>query len=262
MIELLILALIGSGIAGIWDLKTTEVPDQIPYLMSGSGLLYWAAISFLENSIDPFGLSLLSGLIILIPGLLLYKAGKWGAADAWIPASIMFMIPVFNNEIIIFSYLANFLLVSTGFMFLYSAILGIKNKKVFPLLLKDLKTNKWPVRLIMLYLLINVPFIYFFSLRLIPFLYSFLIISFMIVFWRYAIIIENHVFRRSVKTKDLKEGDVLNSMIWIGLTKKEIQKLKKQKKTVIVKEGVRFVPVYPLTLLVTVLYGNLLFYLL
>ena len=26
-------AFIGTGIAAIWDLKTTEVPDQLPYVM-------------------------------------------------------------------------------------------------------------------------------------------------------------------------------------------------------------------------------------
>jgi hypothetical protein len=262
MIELLMLALVGSVIAGLWDLKTTEVPDELPYLMTGFGLFYWGIISILENSIEPFGISLLSGLSILIPGLLLYKAGKWGAADAWIPASILFILPSYNGSILIVPYLINFLFVSSGFMIVYSLILGLMNRKVFSLLLKDLTTYKTAPILIILYSVMVLLFTFVSKLELVSGVYTIAAVSMLIIFWRYALLLEKHVFRKTIDVKDLKEGDVTEDMIWIGLTKKEVAKLKKGKKTVVIKEGVRFVPVYPLTLIVTVLYGNLLFYLL
>ncbi|MBI4018458.1 MAG: hypothetical protein HY368_02515, partial [Candidatus Aenigmarchaeota archaeon] len=55
----------------------------------------------------------------------------------------------------------------------------------------------------------------------------------------------------------LKPGDVLEKMIWRGLTREEIREIKRKEKYAVVKEGVRFVPAFALTLVATLLYGNI-----
>ena len=68
------------------------------------------------------------------------------------------------------------------------------------------------------------------------------------------------VLKRMVSSKNLKEGDVIDGMKWVGLTKDEIKDIQKTKKHVVIKEGLRFVPVFFITLIITLFYGNI-FYL-
>ena len=49
MLEILIIAVAGSVLAGLWDLKTTEVPDQLPIGMVVIGIAYWILQGFLGN---------------------------------------------------------------------------------------------------------------------------------------------------------------------------------------------------------------------
>ncbi|HDD46289.1 MAG TPA: hypothetical protein ENG42_02350 [Candidatus Aenigmarchaeota archaeon] len=77
------------------------------------------------------------------------------------------------------------------------------------------------------------------------------------LFFYYSKIIDEIVLKKRILTKNLKEGDVLAGSKWRGLNKKEIAKLRKRKKYVWIKEGVRFAPVFPITMLVTLFYGSL-----
>lgn len=250
------LATAGSAIAGLWDLKTTEVPDELPVAMSAFGLFYWFIASLAAESIAPFVLSLLSGMAFLVPGLLLYRAGKWGEADAWVPASILFMVPVLGNVPILFDYVINFCIVSSAYMIVYSLALGAMRPEVFTLLVKDAKGSKvfhgvvgFAGALLVASLYFRMAQEYAFSI--------FAITSLLALFWRYALVIEKHVFRKEISSAQLREGDVLDGMVWRGLTRKEVADIKKKNKKVVVKEGVRFVPVYPIALIMTAVYGNI-----
>ena len=46
-------AFAGTTIAAIWDLKTTEVPDQLPYIMIAIALLFYGYQSAVEWSFWP-----------------------------------------------------------------------------------------------------------------------------------------------------------------------------------------------------------------
>jgi len=48
-------------------------------------------------------------------------------------------------------------------------------------------------------------------------------------------------------------------MIWRGLTEKEVRKIRRTKKYVVIKDGIRFVPVFPITLVISILFGNIFF---
>ena len=68
----LIVALFGTTIAGICDLKTTNVPDQLIYGLIGSGILLHLAESLYVGSFISFYLSLEVGVSLLIFGKLLH----------------------------------------------------------------------------------------------------------------------------------------------------------------------------------------------
>jgi hypothetical protein len=94
--------------------------------------------------------------------------------------------------------------------------------------------------------------------NIIPLLYILLLIILITIFWRYGVTIENKLFKKRVLTKNLKPGDVVDDMRWVGLTEEQIKTIQKRKKYAIVKEGIRFIPAFPIALVVTLLFGNVL----
>jgi len=263
MLDIIIyLALFGSIVAGLWDLRTTEVPDEIPVLMSAIGVLYWLFISLTSGEYLNLIISITSGTFLLIFGMLLYYKGQWGGADALILAAIAYMIPFHNGEIFIFSYLPNLFIVGSAYMILYSVILGFMNPNTFKYFVSDVIKN---IKYVLGIPSVFGAFILFSQYKFgrIPdnSLFMMILVSGLVLFWRYAVIVEQKIFRKRIPVSKLKEGDVLDNMIWRGLSHSEVKKLIKNKKYVIIKEGVRFIPAFPLALIVTVLFGNLLQYL-
>ncbi len=263
MFDIILLALLLTALAGLWDLKTTEVPDEIPAIMIISGVAYWLIAASISGDIQPLVISLSAGTILLAAGLLLYKKGQWGGADAWILAAIGYMVPLFGNSIFIIPYIINFFIVSAVYMIVYAILLGLRNRHVFPLFLDDIRKNKKILLLPFAFLAFFLAITYFFvslgyRVRILPVVEIFLVLLFLTIFWRYGKVIEQHVFRKRIPVSRLKAGDVLEEMNWVGLTKQQAAAMKKKKKFVTIKEGVRFVPVFFLSLVVTLLYGNVL----
>ncbi|MFH0832444.1 MAG: A24 family peptidase [Candidatus Aenigmatarchaeota archaeon] len=257
MLEIAIgIAVAGLVISGIWDLMTTEVPDEIPIMMVFSGIFLWYINAMITGDFAPLAYSLIIGTTLLAVGLILYKKGKWGGADAWLLAAVAYLIPLYKG-VFIFSFMINLVFVSSAYMIVYSLVLGAMNRWVFLLLLKDIKDN---FRIVVL-----IPAMFFlfmlFSIYLIGFdirsVSMFVLITAMTMFWRYALVIEKNVFKKKIATSRLKVGDVLDEMIWRGLTDDEVKKIRREKRFVVIKEGVRFVPAYTITLVVTLIYGNL-----
>ncbi len=260
MIEIaLFIALIGSFLAGLWDLKTTEVPDEIPFLMIVLSIALWFVNGVISNDFTPLFYSVTIGTIVLIIGLIMYHKNQWGEADAWILASIFYAMPAYKDLFII-DYLPNLLIVSTIYLIIYSIVLGILNRNVLNIFVKDLSNNKYLISFIISCIIVFSLVLYILSPYQKPLLlYRFaLFMIFFVIFWRYAKVIENNLFKKKISTKNLRVGDVLVSTKWVGLTEEDVKKLQKTNKTVVIKEGVRFVPVFFLALLATLLYGNLL----
>jgi prepilin signal peptidase PulO-like enzyme (type II secretory pathway) len=81
--------------------------------------------------------------------------------------------------------------------------------------------------------------------------------------WIFVKTVEDVAFKKRILVSKLKVGDVLfESKVWEGISEKELKKIKASgKKFVWIKEGVRFAPVFPLALILTLLYGNALTFL-
>ncbi len=259
MIELIALAtaLLGSAIAGIWDLLTTEVPDEIPALMISFGVFGWYASALTTGNFLPLFYSLAFGTLILAAGWLLYKKGHWGGADAFILAAIAYVMPVYNGRLLLADYLLNFLAVSSAYMIIYALALGAARREVFGYLAEDIRKN---IRMLAIILsAFAVPALFLAYSGYASGINMFAAAALITLFWRYAHVIEQKIFRKRIPSSELKAGDVVEDMIWRGITEEEIAKIRKSKKYVVVKEGIRFVPVFSITLLVTVLYGNVFF---
>ena len=281
MIEFLFIAvaLIGSFIAGMYDLKTTEIPDEIPLLMGVIGFFGWLIYALTFGDFAPFFSSLLFGTAFLLLGWLLYKTGQWGGGDALLLGAIFYLIPfnqktnfvgievpttsyeliTYNLDLFLISYLFNFLIVGIIYTIIYSVFVGLRNStatKKFMII--DYRKNK-PLYLtsVGLFILSSLLSFYFLKLGIMIFL-----IAGLMIFWRYGKVIEKKIFTKKVKTSKVKVGDVVvDFKKWDGITENQLKELKKKKKFVIIKEGVRFAHVFFIALLVTLLFGNLIFFL-
>ncbi len=275
-IELLIpfaIVAIGTGIAGLWDLFTTEVPDEISVLIIISSILYWFIYASMSNNFIPLIASLIIGTTILAAGWLLYTLGKWGGADALILAAVFYAIPIYPITLVLsetaplffFNYIINLMVVSLVYMAIYTVILGIKHPKILSEFKQDLKKTWKLVIGLPILITIAMVIVIFVNTTTLLMTWEFTgLIFLLMIFWRYAVVIETKYFTRKVPLSKLKIGDVLYSKKqWVGITKQELVKLRKthkSQKMVTIKEGVRFVPVFFLTLLTTFIFGNILFF--
>lgn len=253
-------ALIGSLAAGLFDLKTTEIPDEIPTIMAAVGVFLWFMFSLTYGTPFYLIMSLLVGTVFLAFGWVLYKAGQWGGGDAKLLAAIGYMLPVMpNSEFFSLLFFMNVFLVGAAYVIMYSVILGLLNPKSFGYFVTDIKKTWKTVFIVPV--IISACFIVlmlYSGMADFIFLYSiFFLVLFVMIFWRYAKVIEKHVFMHEVPASQLREGDVLlEAKTWDGITKSEAEKLRKTRKKFRIKEGVRFGPVFFLALITTYLLGN------
>lgn len=263
MIELAIVALVVSAIAGLWDLKTTEVPDEVAVFLTVFGLAFWYFAAMTFGTFTELAISAISGTVLLLIGLAMFNRGSWGEADAWILAGIAYTVPLLYGKLFIVDYIINFLLVGAIYMIIYALLLGARNRHVWKHVAKDIRKNARLVIAVPLAYaaIITGAAVWMFTsgvlLNVVPFIYILLVLVGLMLFWRYTVVLEQKVFRKRISTRQLKVGDVVSDK-WIGATEKDIRKLRKQK-YVTVKDGVRFVPAFALTLAVTLIWGNLLF---
>ncbi|MFH1444865.1 MAG: prepilin peptidase [Nanoarchaeota archaeon] len=263
----------GFGLAAYLDLKTTEFPEWLPYGMIILSLIIHGIAAFILTDVWIFLSSLLIGSAFLGLGLLLYLTKQWGDGDSWLLGVMGFMFPVGEwfytaSTQIIFPFhlmlLMNFFLISFGYLIVYSLVMGLRSPKQTRIFLRELKGQ---TKILLLFFVasatISIAFSYyafsFFAVplaRMIPILSMPLFVVFLIAFFRYGRFVEKNLFKKRINVKDLRVGDVLTKARWKGLTEKEVKQIKTRGGTVVVKDGVRFAPVFLITLIVTLLFGN------
>jgi Flp pilus assembly protein protease CpaA len=269
-------AFLGTTIAAAWDLKTTEVPDQVPYAMIVIALILFGYQSISEWSYQPILFSVIAGLAFLAFGFIMYYFGQWGGADALLLGSIGFLLPKLTIVKTLFpfsvSYLFNLFIVGAGYMLVYAFVFALMNRQIFSKFFQDLKASSNMLLLGFLGLFVlffgsswytyriiyntfNISSIISFSL------FPFSLVIFIFLIWKFAKAVEDHGFKKIIPVSKLKVGDMLlKEKKLIGITKEQLTKIKKSgKRFVEIKEGVRFAVAFPLALLFTLLYGDIIF---
>ncbi len=277
MIEfvLILVAMIGSLISGVIDLKTTEIPDQIPYAMMVIGILGNAINSMLVGSYWPVLMSFIVGLGFLGVGFLFYYLGQWGGGDAKLLSGIGFLLPTlsakYSAKLLLpfpLAFFFNLFLVGALYMIGYALVLSFINRKIWQVFFHDIKANA--KMLFILNVLITVGLLLFglivlrnfISMSLIQMIRAEIVIVLAIfglfLIWRFTKTVEDLGFKKKIPTSKLREGDILlESKLWEGLTLEQVKKVKSSsKKHVWIKEGVRFGLAFPLALLFTLLVGD------
>jgi len=274
-IILIVVAFVGSVLASLFDLKTTEIPDEIPYAMMVVGIIAYVIKSFLVVSYWPFLLSVIVGLSFLGFGFLMYYMGQWGGGDAKVLSAIGFLVPVLPqqlNKTLFFpfplSFFFNVFLVGAIYMIVYAIVLSMINRKIWSVFIKDLRANARMILIfnfsliVFLFLLGSVltryfELVHFFNIFTFGVIVALLTLSFFLL-WKFVKTVEDVGFKKKIRISELKVGDVpLDYKIWEGITEKELEKIKKSgKKYIYIKEGVRFAPAFPMALIFTLVFGD------
>ena len=266
----------GFGAAGYLDLKTTEFPDWLPYSIIIASIAVRAVFSFIMGDFTILTNSFIIGGIFLGIGLALYYTNQWGDGDAWLLGAMGFVFPdpagfsaMTSSAMVSFPFpitlISNMFFVAFFYLIGYSILLGVRNPDVWGKFVKHLRKGSHKLGLsIAIFSAICAGIFFFMHLTyLIPvsdlvFIAAFpLLFTCLIIFMQYGKFIEGNLFKKRINVKDLRPGDVPANMKWKVLTSKEINALKKTHKKIWIKEGVRFAPVFIITILMTLFWGNL-----
>lgn len=270
----------GITLAAAFDVKITptEIPDKLTHTLIALGIVFSSLEAFVQFDFQVLRNSLIYGISFLAFGFLLYKLGQWGGGDAKVLACVGFFSPLISTFLnqplhsFAFSYLINLFLIGAIYMIFYSIALALINKKIIRSFLRSAKSSSKMIVISFCVLFFIATFINFQLFKIYGirfeftsiFLNSFLvcvITTSLFLLWIFVKSVESIAFRKRVHVSKLKIGDVLlESKVWEGLSEEELRKIKNSgKKFVWIKEGVRFAPSFPLTLLFTLHYGNILF---
>jgi len=272
---LLTITLIILILATISDIKTREIPDFLTY-----SLIFIVVSLNLLNSIiykNTNYLILIYLFIFIIIANILYYVRFWGGGDSKliIGLSLVFinypklLINYFQPSLpypFLITYFINLALTAFIYGLIFSIVLAIKNKdkfkKEFLTLLPKYKTLR-----IITITLTTITITAFYITKIQP-----LILLIILIFFHPYILIfvkatENSSLIKLVHPKKITEGDLLaenikiNNQIYskksLGLEKYQIQQLIKRNKLVLIKYGIPFAPVFLISTIISLIFGNL-----
>jgi|TARA_Y100000034_G_C6819589_1_gene368974 Flp pilus assembly protein protease CpaA len=287
-ILILSLVLIYLIIASISDIITKEIPDFLNYSFIGIGIFIYALKTIISNN----NFFLLSSLITVgsffILGLLMYYSKQWGGGDSKLLMGVGALLPLYpsliinnfqlkNSTFLGIDLFLNILIVGAIYTLIYAVYLIIKNKNQFFKKFKEIYSEK-KIKLFehsVWTLIIIINIISFFLSKNNYQRITMLIFSLILLFLIYLIIalksIENISMYKKISTKKLREGDYItkelkhnNKIIFKptihGINKKDIPIIQKYFKQIEIKEGIAFAPVFLISMIITLLKGNIILY--
>jgi len=261
-IFLFLLALIWIIFATIQDIKTSEISNWLNFslIIFALGFRFFDSL-FQSPSFSFFYQGLIWLTIFFILGNFFYYGKMFAGGDAKLFIALGPVLPISTNFFVNFRsitiFLIIFFLVGGVYSIITSIRLCLKNypkfKKEFR---KQVNENEALINLTMfLSVILGV-----FGLIINTFLLYFAILFFILPYlYLYAKGLDEVAMIRNVEPKKLREGDwlykdvkvgnIIIKATWNGLSKKDILILKRQKKRVMIREGIIFMPVFLISFL-------------
>ncbi len=270
----LIIALVGGTICGLYDLKTTNMLDWLAVLMIISGFVLAGAESFVSGSLAPLLFSFSVAGAFFIFGFFMYKAGYWGGGDGELLIALGALVPVnpfisvsfgIYGFVFALNFLINSFIIGGIYSILYAVVIAMHDKKVRTTFYKRIKDVRFLLALTFLvFLAVGLSVSYF-----LPFYiyFSLLLVVLLPVLYVFAKTVEEVGFNKKIHVSKLKVDDVIGEDLpelnifkkeIRGLTQEEVRKIKKNRKYVIVRDGVRYSPVFVISLAFTLIFGGFL----
>jgi Flp pilus assembly protein protease CpaA len=287
VIDALLLAVGFAGliIATFSDIKTREVPDWLNFSLipAGIGLRLMHSLIFNDWMFLVYGIAALAAFVCL--AYFLYYARQWGGGDSKLLMGIgvifatypEFLLNYFNpilNWHFLLIFLFNLLLVGAVYAMIWSAYLAVKNRRKFKkAYMKFFSSLKFFRRIVMVLVAVMLiaslaPVAVEARIFLLGFSLVMLVSFHLMIF---AKVIENCCMFRKIPVSKLTEGDWVVQEVRAqgrylcgpkdyGLTKEQITQLRKTKiKSVLVKEGIPFVPSFLIAMIVSLVWGNVIY---
>lgn len=280
-IILLILASIALIFASITDLKIKEVPDWLSYglIFSAFAVRLIASITYSNFIYSIYGIMGFSAMFLI--GTLFYYTRQWGGGDAKLLMGLGAAFgsrPYFtpeNHLPFLATLLINILIIGAFYGIFWSIILIIKNWSRFRIRFKARLKNpivKLWEKIILVLMILNITLLFVTKdnfLRLTLIILNGLFIAYFYL-WIAVRCVESLSMYKELPTEKLREGDWIAKNIYknnklihkrnCGISKQDIQKLiKKNISTVIIKEGIPFVPPFLIGLIISLITGRILF---
>lgn len=263
IIFLLVLALVWIFFASIQDLKKREVANWISFSLIIFALGFRFFYSLYSENFNLFYQGLIGLGVFFIIGNLLYYGRVFAGGDTKLMISFGTVLPFSNSFLINLKIFALFFLIFLfvgGFYGLtINIILSLKNFKKFKKEFSNrFSKNKKKIYSIMFLGLVLMAFgfteITIFILGLLIFISPY--------FYVYVRAVDESCMVKKVKVNQLTEGDWLYKNIgsgkklikvnWEGLNEKEIKLIQKKYNSILIRQGIPFVPVFLISLLVLI----------
>ncbi|OYT34269.1 MAG: hypothetical protein B6U87_02270, partial [Candidatus Aenigmarchaeota archaeon ex4484_52] len=203
------IALAGSAIGGYLDIKTSEIPDEVPLGICIIGIILYI-LDFLINNNPIAIVSIITiSIFFIFIGYIFFWLNQWGEADALMLASLGVLMPgcfcfIENSFLDAFLFANKFLIISfiigSIWAILYSVLIMVKEKKTIAFF-KYLCKKEIELRFFFVFVILGIFFAYF---LFIPMFY---------LFYKFAKFTENNIYKKKIKTKNLQEGDVIAEKI-------------------------------------------------
>jgi Flp pilus assembly protein protease CpaA len=276
---LILIALVALLYGSYTDIKTREIPDTLSIGLIFLGISIATGTSISIWSYKPILSSLVGFAIGSAVGLLFYYTGQWGGGDAKFLMGLGSLIGIdvfaLSNGIPDFGvFLLNLVIFGAVYGLVWIIWLALKNWKIFRPEFRIARREKRMIRIriIMLSIILLFTVIVIFSnVDFMIMVAIYLLLFFLVVsMYMYMVIkvVEKTCLTKKIEISKLTEGDWIvekvklkNAYKYIytktGICEQGIKMLKKSKrKTIIVKEGVPFLPSFLLAYLGLLAFGN------
>lgn len=252
------IALCALFINSLYDVLSEkgDVPDLFSIIAIVSGLLLHGIYSWSKATVDPFLWMAGIGMIMAAYGWVAYWKGLWGGADAMGLTVIGFAAPyAISGPSLVYpiNVFINIMIVGLLYTIGFALYRAFRSEGFFTSVREKVYGNR--VR-ILLESVGAVGFsIYAGSVGLNPFTYFIALIG-IIFLYRFLKVLEDTEMTKSVPVDELEGGEVVaeSGRFIEGITEEEIEELEVEE--VEVQEGVRFMPVFPIALLITDVFGG------
>lgn len=262
VIFLFVLALIWIIFATIQDLKKREIANWLNFslIIFALGFRFFYSL-FSQNNFSFFYEGLIGLGIFFILGNLLYYGKLFAGGDAKLMIALGAVLPFSENFLvntnIFILFLFIFLFIAATYSIIISLVLSFKNfkkfKKEFSIILnKNKKLLYFPMFLGLILMLSG------FIENLLFILGIFIFV--LLYFYIYAKAVDEACMVKKIKSSELREGDWIYKDLkigkrlikarWSGLNKKDIRWIKKNRRFVLIKQGIPFTPVFLISFLI------------
>jgi Flp pilus assembly protein protease CpaA len=261
---LIILGLVWIIFAVVEDLKKREIANWLNFSLVIFALAFRFFFSlFGEEGFEFFYQGVIGFGIFLVIGNLLYYGKVFAGGDTKLMIALGAIIPLYSNFpsnlSLIFNFLIFFLVAGAFYGVAFGLVLGIKNKKLFAKeFSRQFKKRK---KIFFIFIVLSIIFILLFFIdKLFIYLGILFFVSPYVYF--FAKSIDESCMVKRVNPSELTEGDWLYNHVkvgrrlieakWSGLNKWEIGLLRKNKKKVLIRQGIPFSPVFLISYLALV----------